>query len=163
MLLFPCLDPVCYSCPVLTVASWQAYRFLREQVRWYGIPISWRISHCLLWFIQSKALVSSIKQNYMFFWNSLAFSMIQQMLAHWSLVPLPLLNPALTFGSFQFTLKLGLDNFDHYFASVWDECNCEVVWKLFGIVFLWDWNENWPFPVHLLAFEIAQLEFHHLH
>ena len=26
----------------------------------------------------------------MFFWNSLAFSMIQQMLAFWSLVPLPL-------------------------------------------------------------------------
>ena len=32
-------------------------------------------------------------------------------------------------------------------ASVWDECNCVVVWAFFGIVFLWDWNENWPFPV----------------
>ena len=28
-----------------------------------------------------------------FFWNSLSFSMIQQMLAIWSLVPLPFLNP----------------------------------------------------------------------
>ena len=28
-----------------------------------------------------------------------------------------------------------------------DECNCVVVWALFGIAFLWDWNENWPFPV----------------
>jgi len=28
----------------------------------------------------------------MFFWNSLAFSMIQRMLAIWSLVPLPFLN-----------------------------------------------------------------------
>jgi len=27
-------------CPVLTVASWLAYRFLRRQVRWSGIPIS---------------------------------------------------------------------------------------------------------------------------
>ena len=44
-------------------------------------------------------------------------------------------------------LKLGLDNFEHYFASVWDECNCVVVWAFFGIAFLWDWNENWPFPV----------------
>ena len=35
----------------------------------------------------------------MFFWNSLAFSMTQQMLAIWSLVPLPLLNPAWTSGS----------------------------------------------------------------
>ena len=44
-------------------------------------------------------------------------------------------------------LKPGLENFEHYFASVWDECNCEVVWAFFGNVFLWDWNENWPFPV----------------
>ena len=44
-------------------------------------------------------------------------------------------------------LKPGLDNFEHYFASVWDECNCVVVWAFFGIAFLWDWNENWPFPV----------------
>ena len=44
-------------------------------------------------------------------------------------------------------LKLRLENFQHYFASVWDECNCAVVWVFFGIAFLWDWNENWPFPV----------------
>ena len=34
----------------------------------------------------------------MFFWNSLAFSMIQQMLAIWFLVPLPFLYPACTSG-----------------------------------------------------------------
>ena len=39
----------------------------------------------------------------MFFWNFLAFSRIQQMLAIWSLVPLPFLNPAWTSGSSQFT------------------------------------------------------------
>ena len=44
-------------------------------------------------------------------------------------------------------LKPGLENFEHYFASMWDECNCVVVWTFFGIAFLWDWNENWPFPV----------------
>ena len=44
-------------------------------------------------------------------------------------------------------LKPGLENFEHYFASVWDERNCAVVWAFFGIAFLWDWNENWPFPV----------------
>ena len=44
-------------------------------------------------------------------------------------------------------LKPGLENFEHYFASVWDQCNCAVVWAVFGIAFLWDWNENWPFPV----------------
>ena len=44
-------------------------------------------------------------------------------------------------------LKPGLENFVHYFTSMWDECNCVVVWAFFGIAFLWDWNENWPFPV----------------
>ena len=44
-------------------------------------------------------------------------------------------------------LKPGLENFEHYFASVWNESTCMIVWTFFGIVFLWDWNENWPFPV----------------
>ena len=39
----------------------------------------------------------------MFLWNSLAFSMIQRMLAIWSLVPLPFLKPAWTSGSSRFT------------------------------------------------------------
>ena len=39
----------------------------------------------------------------MFFWNSLGFMMIQRMLAIWSLVPLPFLNPAWTSGSSWFT------------------------------------------------------------
>ena len=32
-------------------------------------------------------------------------------------------------------LKPGLENFEHYFASVWDEGNCGVVWTFFGIAF----------------------------
>ena len=44
-------------------------------------------------------------------------------------------------------LKPGLENFEHYFTSMWDECNCVVVWQFFGIAFLWDWNESWLFPV----------------
>ena len=45
-------------------------------------------------------------------------------------------------------LKPGLENFEHYFACMWDECNGTVVWTFFGIAFLWDGNENWHFPVH---------------
>ena len=44
----------------------------------------------------------------MFFWNSLAFSMIQQILAIWSLVPLPFLKPAWTSGNSWFTYCWGL-------------------------------------------------------
>ena len=48
---------------------------------------------------------------------------------------------------FHILLKRGLENFEHYFSSMWDECKCAVVLTFFGIAFLWDWNENWPFPV----------------
>ena len=40
---FPIWNQSVVPCPVLTVASWPAYRFLKRQVRWSGIPISWRI------------------------------------------------------------------------------------------------------------------------
>ena len=73
----------------------------------------------------------------MVFCYSLAFSMIQQMLAVWSLVPLPFLNPAYTFESSQFK---------YYWSLAWrilsitllvceDECNCVVVWTFIGITF----------------------------
>ena len=44
-------------------------------------------------------------------------------------------------------LKSGLENFEHYFISMWNEHNCVVVWTFFGIALLCDWNENWHFPV----------------
>jgi len=32
-------------------------------------------------------------------------------------------------------------------TSVWDDCNCAVVWGFLGIAFLLDWNDDWCFPV----------------
>ena len=52
--LFPIWNPSIVPYPVLTVASWPAYRFLRRRVKWFDIPIS-RIFHSLLWSTQSKA------------------------------------------------------------------------------------------------------------
>ena len=37
---FPIWNQSVVPCPILTVASWPAYRFLRRQVRWSGFPIS---------------------------------------------------------------------------------------------------------------------------
>ena len=61
----------------------------------------------------------------MFCWNSLSFLMIQWILAILSLVPLPFSTCSLNFWKFTIhvLLKPGLENFEHYFASVWDECN----------------------------------------
>ena len=53
-------------------------------------------------------------------------------------------------------LKSGLENFEHYFTSMWDEYNFAVAWAFFGIAFLWDWNENWLFQScgHFWVFQI---------
>ena len=93
--------------------STNIHRFLRRQVRWSGIPISW-IFNSVLWSAQSKAL----NLKYMFFWNYFAFSMIQEMLAFWSVVPLRFLNPAWTSRSSLFT----------YF--------CGLVWRIMSITLL---------------------------
>ena len=45
---FPIWNQSVVPCPVLTVASWPAYRFLKRQVRWSGMPISFRIFQSLL-------------------------------------------------------------------------------------------------------------------
>ena len=42
---FPIWHQSVVPCPVLTVASWPAYRFLKRQVRWFDFPISFRIFH----------------------------------------------------------------------------------------------------------------------
>ena len=62
-------------------------------------------------------------------------------------------------------LKPGLENFEHYFASVWNVYNCVIVWTFFGIAFLWNWMENWTLQVlwpllnfpNLLAYWVQHL------
>ena len=142
---FPIWNQSVVPCPVLTVASWPAYRFLRRQVRWSGIPISWRIFYSLFWSIQrlwhSQWSRCFLKFSCFFddptdvdnlISGSSAFS--KSSLNIWKFLVHVLLNPH-------------LENFEYYFASMWDECNCVVVWTIIGIAFRWDWNENWPFPV----------------
>ena len=118
-------------------------------------------------------------------WNTLAFSVIQQMLTNWSLVPLPFLNAAWTFGSSRFT---------YYWSLAWrilciTLLACEMSPNVSSLNILWhclslglEWKLIFASPVattefskfagilsaalsqhHLSGFEIAQLEFHHLH
>ena len=145
------------SCLVLTVASWRANRFLRRQIRWSGILISLRIFHSLLWPTQSKALAYIVNKAEVdvflelscFFDDPTDVGILVSGSSAFSKSSLNI---------WKFTvhilLKPGLENFEHYFTSVWDKCNCSVVWTFFGIAFLWDWNENWAFPVlwSLLSF-----------
>ena len=135
-------------CPVLTVASWPAYRFLKRQVRWSGIPISFTVFqfiviHTVKGFgIVNKAEIDVFLELSCFFSDPLDVGNLisgssgfsKSSLNIWKFVVHVLLKP-------------GLEYFQHYFTSVWDECSCVVVWAFFGIAFLWNWNENRPFPV----------------
>ena len=140
---------------VLTVASWPAYRFLRQQVRWSGIHISWRIfQFVVIHTVKGFSIANEAEVDV--FLEFLAFSMIQRMLAICSLVPLPFLNPAFISESSRFTyyLKPSLKDFECDLTSMWDECNCAVVWTLFG-VFLslgLEWQLTFSSPVATAEF-----------
>jgi len=145
---FPIWNQSVVPCPVLTVTSWSTYRFLKRQVRWSGIPISLRIFqfvviHIIKGFgVVSKAEIDAFLELSCFFDDPMEASNLISGSSAFSKSSLNI---------WKFTvhvlLKPGLENFEHYFASVWDECNCVIVWTFFGIAFLWDWNENWSFPV----------------
>ena len=141
---FSYLEPVCCCMSSSTVASWPAYRFLKRQVRYSHLFrnfLQFVIIHTAKGFgIVNKAVVDVFLKLSCFFNDpadtghlisgSSAFS--KSSLNIWKFTVQELLKP-------------GLENFEHYFASLWDECNCAVVWTFFGIAFFWDWNENWPF------------------
>ena len=85
-------------CPFLTADSWPAYRSLRRQVKWCGISISKIFPQFAV--IHTITDFSRVNEAEIDFWgNSLAFSTIQWMLAIWSLLLLPFLNPACKSGS----------------------------------------------------------------
>ena len=135
-------------CPVLTVASWPTYRFLRRQVRWSGSPISFRIFQFVMididggFTVVSEAEVDVFLEFLYFLYDlmnvgnlissSSAFS--KSCLYIWKF-------------SVHVLLKPSLKDFEHYLASMWNEHNSIVVWTFIGIALLWDWNENWPFQV----------------
>ena len=146
---FPIWNQSVVPCPVLTVVSWFAYRFLRRQVRGSGSPISWRIFHSLLWSaVKGFGIVNKAEIDFFFLELSCFFD---DQMDVGNLISGSSAFSKTSLNVWKFTvnirLKPLLENFEHYFASVWDECNCAVVWIFFGIAFLWDWNENWSFPV----------------
>ena len=113
-------------CLVLTVNSWPAYRFLRRQVRWSGIPISLRtFQFVVIHTVNSFNLVNETEVDVFlefpcFYYDltdvgnlisgSSAFS--KSSLYIWS--------------SWHILLKSSLKDFEHCFASRWNEPNCMV-------------------------------------
>ena len=131
------------------IASWPAYRFLRRQVRWSGIPISLRIFQFVVIHTVKGFSVVNEAEVEVFLEFSCFFPMIQRMFGIWSLDSSAFSKSSLNIWKFSVCvlLKANLENFEYFFASMWDECNCAVIRTFFGTAFLWDWNENWPLPV----------------
>ena len=146
-------------------------------VWWSGIPISWRIFqfvviHRVTGFgIVNEAEVDVLLEFSCFFYDPVnadnliygSSSFSKSSLNIWKL-------------RVHILLKPGLENFEHYFASVWNECNCAVVWAFLALPFFGIFIQtNFSSPVatakfskfagilsaalsqhHLSGFEIAQ-------
>ena len=147
---FPIWNQSFVPYPFLTVASCPVYRFLRRQVRLSDdTHISLRISQfAVIHTVKDFSVINEGEVDFFclefscFFYDpanvgnlisgSSAFS--KSNLCIWNF-------------SVWVLLKSSLKEFEHNHASTWSEWNFMVIWTFFGIAFLWDWNENWPFPV----------------
>ena len=135
---FPIWNQSVLPCPVLTVASWPAYRFLKRWsllVIWYSHLLKnfpqFVVIHTVKGFgIVSKAEVDVFLELSCFFNDPMDIGNLISGSSAFS-------KSSLNIWKFtvQVLLKPGLENFEHYFTSVWDESNCVLVWAFFGMCF----------------------------
>ena len=150
--LFPIWNNSVVQYPVLTVASWPAYRFLERPVMWSRIPISFRIFQFIMIhtvkgfdivkkaeidvFLELSCFCDDIADVGNLISGSSAFSETSLNICKFTV---------------HVVLRPGLQNFEHYFTSMWDECNCVFVWAFFGIAFLWNWNWSTWFTIIIIV------------
>ena len=120
---FPIWKQFIVPCPVLTVTSWPAYRFLRRQVTWSGSPISWRIfQFVVIHTVKGFNVVNEIVDVFLEFSYFLFDPMgVGNLISGSSAFSRSSLN--VWEFSVHLLLKPSLENFEHYFASMWNECN----------------------------------------
>ena len=182
---FPDLEPVRCSMFSSDCCFLTCIQIFQEagQVVWYAHLLKNFPQFVVIYTVKGFGIINKAEVN--IFLNSLAFLMIQWMLAIWSLVPLPFLKPAWTPGS-------------SWFMFCWS-----LAWRILSIILLacemsaivqsfehslhclslgLEWKLTFSSPMatakfskfagilsaalsqhHLLVFEIVQLEFHHLH
>ena len=129
---FPNFEPLLcsmstFNCCFLTCIQ------VSQEIKWFGIPISLRIFQFVV--IHTVTVFSVVSEaDIDAFWEFPCF------------VYYPTNVGSLIFGSsaiskfslyiWEFSvhilMKPSLKDFEHYFASMWNECNCTVVWMFFG-------------------------------
>ena len=131
---FSYLEPVC-SMPSSNCCFLTCIQISREvgQVVWYSHLFQNFPQYIVIHTIKGFGIVN--KAEIVVFWNSLAFSMIQWDVGNLISVSSAFSKTSLNIWNFMvhILLKPGLEKFQHYFTSMWDECNCAVVWAFFGI------------------------------
>ena len=88
---------------VLTAASWPTgvglLSLQTAKMVWYSHLFKNFPHFVVIYTVKDFGIVNKAEIDFFFFWNSLAFLMIQWMFAIWTLVPLPFIDPAWTSGS----------------------------------------------------------------
>ena len=104
--------------------------------------------HNMLWFTQSKALAQSIKQKKDIFLEfSCSFYDLDVGILISGFSAFSKSSLYIWMFSVHILLKPILKDFKYYLSIMWNECSCMVVWTFFIIAHVWDWNENWAFPL----------------
>ena len=114
---FPIWNQSVVPCPVLTVSFWPAHRFLRNQVRWSGIPISKNFQFVVIHIGKGFGIVNEaevdgfLEFSYFFYDPTDFFNLISGSSAFsessWT-----------TESSLYILFKLSLEDFDHDLASM---------------------------------------------
>ena len=149
-----------------------------SQVRWSGIPISLRsFQFVVIHTVKGFSVVNEAEVDV--FLNSLAFSMIQQMLAVWALVSLRFLNPACASGSswYMYCWSLGWKILSITLLACECAqlcCSLNILWHCLSLGLEWKLTFSSPVATaefsklagilsvalsqhHLLGFEIAEI------
>ena len=142
---FPIWNQSVDPCLVLTIASWSAYRFLRRQVRWSGIPISLRYFQ----FVVLHKSVNVVNEGEVDVFLEVACFFCDPVDVG-NLISGPSAFPKSSLYIWKFLvpdhlLKTTLEDFEHSLDSLWSKYNCTIVWTFFASALLWNWNENWDF------------------
>ena len=129
---FSYLEPVCCSMSSSNCCFLTCIQVSQEagQVVWY--------SYLFQNFPQFLVIHTVSLWHSMFFWNSLAFLMIEPDVGNLISGLSAFSKTSLNIWKFMvhILLKPDLENFELYFTSMWDECNCAVVWAFLTLPFI---------------------------
>ena len=128
---FPIWNQSVVPCPYLTVISLPVCRFLRRQARWSGISVSLKIFQFVViqtvkgFSVVNKTEVDAFLEFSWFFYDPMVVGNLMSCSSAFSKSILNIWK-----FSVHILLKPSLENFEHYFASMWNECSSVVVWTL---------------------------------